>query len=174
MAKTNSNPQSTNVVTLGQDHDLVVREEVSSVMIGGESIKYKHFTVPKSAEMQKMLNQQAIIQVAAAKVSDAKIEEITNLVMGLVTQGEELMGKKSLGKITKVIMGTFISPNPIAIFGGECDPEIDKKVCSGAVMARITTVLPEMVPTIFLNMGNLFSGDDEPKATDTGADKILL
>lgn len=156
--KTNSKP-----VVLAQDHDLVVHEEIANVVIGGKDIAYKRFLVPRSSEMQTYLNQQSLVKAAAPHVSEKMINDALGSLTGMITNSGG-SGKKGMQRIAKVIMNVFVSPTPQAVFGGECDLIIDKKVCSGAVMSRIQQELPSAIPTLF--MSNFFDeGDDDDDTT---------
>lgn len=154
-------------VVLAQDHDLVVHEEIANVVIGGKDIAYKRFIVPRSSEMQTYLNQQSLVKAAGPHVSEKMINDALGSLTGMITNSGASSGKKSMTRIAKVIMNIFVSPSPEAVFGGECDPIVDKKVCSGAVMSRIQKELPNAIPTLF--MSNFFDdGDDDENGNTSG------
>jgi hypothetical protein len=145
--------KNTKPVVLAQDHDLVVHEEISNVVIGGKDVAFKRFLVPRSEEMQNYLNQQSLVKAASPHVSDKMISDALGSLTGMITNSNG-SGKKGMARIAKVIMNVFVSPTPESVFGGECDAIIDKKVCSGAVMSRIQKELPSAIPTLF--MSNFF------------------
>lgn len=149
---------SSRPLILAQDHDLVVHEEIANVVIGGRDISYKRFVVPRSLEMQTYLNQQSLIKACSPHVDEKIISDALNGLTGMISN-QSSSGKKGMQKIAKIIMNIFVSPSPEMVFGGECDPVVDKKVCSGAIMARIQKDLPSAIPTLF--MSNFFDGDDD-------------
>lgn len=141
-------------------HDLMVVEQQATILLGGKQVAYKRFIVEKSPEMQTYLNQQSLIKVAGSMVSQTVIDEtlsgISSIMGSAMNSGG---GKKIIGKIAKALMSTVVAPDPVKVFGGVCDPLIDKKVCSGAVMARVQKELPSVIPSLF--MGDFFGSDDD-------------
>lgn len=154
---------------LAQNHELVVTEETRTILIGGRDVNYKHFTVAKSKEMETYLNQQAIIKAASPLVSEKVINDAMQGLKGLVTSGNS-SGKKMIKNLAGTLMTVLVSPNPAVVFGGQCDPLVDKKVCTGAIMAQMQTSLPSIIPSLF--MDNFFGGDDdETEGNGSGTDK---
>jgi hypothetical protein len=151
------NGQTSKPVVISQAHDMTVKESTATILVGGKDITYKKFEVPQSAEMTTYLNQQSLIQAVAPLVDDALIEESLSGLTGLVMQSGNT--KKSMGKLAKTIMSVFMTPDPVKVFRGQCDPKIDKKVCSGAIMSRLQKDLPSVIPSLF--MGNMFGDDDD-------------
>lgn len=152
------------------NHDIVVEESFRTITIGGESVKVKKFSVKKSPEMELFLNQQALIKAATPRVRQQVVHEaIDGLKSAFMGGGMKGPGmKKLMGLITSM----FLAPNSDYLFGGECSPEIDKKVCNAAMMAKIQTELPSVLPGFLMDSFS-FGGDEPSGTTDTSSVTVL-
>lgn len=160
---------------LHKDHDLVVGESTEIILIGGSEVKYKRFSVPKSKEMEIYLNQQSIIKAAKPLIQQSVIDNTLAAIKNMFAGGGST--KKMIKNLSGPLMQLFLSPNPEYLFGGPCDPSVDKKICTGAVMSRIQTELPNVIPTLF--MENFIDDDDDDdtsnnNSTSSGSSPLRL